>query len=73
MELWTWQKLGKSCSFRMGRVWRPEEDGKEEEKTVGEMGGREKGSGGLAGPTQCEGGGLGVLETLRSFTFPVRM
>lgn len=44
LELWTWLKLAEPCSLRMGQVWWLEED-EEEEKTVGERGGCEKGSG----------------------------
>lgn len=57
LELWPWLKLEEPCSLRMGRVWRPEEDEEEEEKTVGERRGHEKGSGAKK-PHRGRAGGL---------------
>ena len=58
LEFWPWLKLDEPCSLRMGQVWWPEGD-EEEEKTVGERRGGEKGSGSLEAPHR-EKGGLGA-------------
>ena len=61
LELWPGQKPDEPSSLKMDRVSQPEEDGKEEVKTVGERKGREKGPG--------RAGGSRVAGTLRSLTF----
>ena len=61
LELWAGQKPDEPSSLRMDRVSRPEEDGKEEVKSVGERRGSEKGTGRAEGSR--------VAGTLRSLTF----
>ena len=61
LELWPGQKPDEPSSLRMDRVSQPEEDGKEEVKSVGERRGSEKGTGRAEGSR--------VAGTLRSLTF----
>lgn len=61
LELWPGQKPDEPSSLRMDWVSQPEEDGKEEVKTVGERRGSEKGAGRARGSR--------VAGTLRSLTF----